>query len=112
MNSHRPMIEARKAAGAAYVEAARAYVEAWCELQAYDGLEAFRNGGVAIGGFGAQPTILGHVEFCREPYVIAANPAGRAETRRDELIRELARPDPEPEPELAQLIPDPQDRQP
>lgn len=65
----------RAAAGAAYAAAARAYADAWVELQAYD----LATG--QPGGFGAQPVIAGHSEFLRDLPAVTRDPAARAAAR-------------------------------
>lgn len=78
----------RAAAGAAYANAAAAYVSAWVELQAYDSTVGNANiGGGRQPPFGDVPHLALHAEFLPSSTAGSAigDLAGRVRTRHEQL---------------------------
>jgi hypothetical protein len=86
------LIEARSAAGAAYAAAAKAYVDAYFALHAYD-LVCGNNNVQAIAhavGFGEMAQAIQHGEFLRDVTGINGHAADRAISRHVQILNGLA----------------------
>lgn len=85
------LMDQRKAAGEAYAQAAKAYVEAGIELEALDRAveNKFGTNATTGGGFGARPVAVGHSEFLRDETLTALNRnhADQVKARLEQLLR-------------------------
>ncbi|OAJ61490.1 hypothetical protein A6V36_24260 [Paraburkholderia ginsengiterrae] len=86
------LIAAREAAGAAYAAAAKAYVDAYIELHAYD--LTCGNGNVValthVLGFGEIAQVLQHGEFLRDVTTINGRAAERANDKHVAILATIA----------------------
>ncbi|ARK43011.1 hypothetical protein [Burkholderia pseudomallei] len=86
------LIEARNAAGAAYAEAAKAYVDAYIALHAHD-LACGNKNVCALShvlGFGDIAQALQHGEFLRDVTAINGHAAERATVLHEQILKGLA----------------------
>lgn len=85
------LMDQRTAAGAAYAQAARNYIEAGIELSAFDAAVEAKHGTNATvgGGFGERPLAKGHSEFLRDQALTELNrdPVGKVKARLEQLLR-------------------------